>query len=422
VSRSASPLPIRRPQAEARRLSAPVAAILLLAASVIALADAGRHPYEVVDTGQTAFYDDRAEIPEPEAGQPYFGQDAQLERHPPRYSDPGDGTVVDEVTGLVWQKSFLVLTYEEAVQAAERFELAGFDDWRLPSIKELYSLARFDGVDASSRSMDGVPQGAKPFLDPVFDVEYGSNGPRPIDVQLLSSTLYRGTTMGGAATVFGFNVADGRIKGYPIDDPRSRSGKQFTVRFVRGNPSYGANDFHDTGSGTVRDLATGLEWSTADSGSALSWRDALTWVAGKNAENHLGHDDWRLPNAKELQSLVDYDRSPQSTGTAAISPLFEVTTIEDEAGRDAFPCTWSSTTHVTARDGSDAVYLCFGEALGWFPVPGPRGGSPRLLDVHGAGAQRSDPKSGDPDDFPRGRGPQGDVVRILHLVRLVRDL
>jgi len=43
-----------------------------------------------------------------------------------------------------------------------------------------------------------------------------------------------------------------------------------------------------------------------------------------------------------------------------------------------------------------------------------------LMDVHGAGAQRSDPKAGNPKNFPYGRGPQGDVIRIYNLVRLVR--
>jgi hypothetical protein len=44
------------------------------------------------------------------------------------------------------------------------------------------------------------------------------------------------------------------------------------------------------------------------------------------------------------------------------------------------------------------------------------------VDVHGAGAQRSDPKSGDPADWPTGNGPQGDAVRIYNYVRLVRDV
>ncbi len=43
------------------------------------------------------------------------------------------------------------------------------------------------------------------------------------------------------------------------------------------------------------------------------------------------------------------------------------------------------------------------------------------LDVHGAGAQRSDPKSGDPSDWPTGNGPQGDAIRIYNFVLLVRD-
>jgi hypothetical protein len=43
------------------------------------------------------------------------------------------------------------------------------------------------------------------------------------------------------------------------------------------------------------------------------------------------------------------------------------------------------------------------------------------LDVHGAGAQRSDPKAGNPADFPKGRGPQGDAIRIYNYVRLVRN-
>jgi hypothetical protein len=50
----------------------------------------------------------------------------------------------------------------------------------------------------------------------------------------------------------------------------------------------------------------------------------------------------------------------------------------------------------------------------------PRSGQYRLMDFHGAGSQRSDPKVGDPSQFPRGRGPQGDAIRIYNLVRCVR--
>ena len=48
-------------------------------------------------------------------------------------------------------------------------------------------------------------------------------------------------------------------------------------------------------------------------------------------------------------------------------------------------------------------------------------GNFRFVDVHGAGAQRSDPKAGGPAMFPPGRGPQGDVIRICNFVRLERS-
>ena len=52
--------------------------------------------------------------------------------------------------------------------------------------------------------------------------------------------------------------------------------------------------------------------------------------------------------------------------------------------------------------------------------PGEDAGDYHFVDVHGAGAQRSDPKDGVPAMFPHGRGPQGDVIRIYNYVRLVR--
>ena len=197
-----------------------------------------------------------------------------------------------------------------------------------------------------------------------------------------------------------------------------------------------------------------------DGGIGMEWQEALEW--SENLE-YAGYDDWRLPNAKELQSIVDYTRSPDTTSSAAIDPLFEVTQITDESGNVNYPFYWTSTTHASTRDGSSAVYIAFGEALGFMNdssqgvgmftdngagAPGkqmpqgppqngrqmPQGGQQlgsmngqssqdvTLKDVHGAGAQRSDPKTGDASDYPVGHGPQGDVVRIENYVRCVRSV
>lgn len=374
-------------------------------------------PYVVVDTGQAQCYDDHHPLPAaPRPGESFYGQDAQYSGPVPAYRDNRDGTVSDLNTGLMWvQGRGEKVTWDAAVAGARTCRVGGHNDWRMPSIKELYSLINFSG------GFHGSTANSTPYLDTVFfRFTYGdeSRGERAIDCQDWTATQYISTTMNGAPTVFGVNFADGRIKGYPKirHGPPGGGGEANTlfVRYVRGNPAYGKNDFHDSGDGTIADRATGLMWSRADGGVGMNWKAALAWVQKKNAEKYLGHADWRLPNAKELQSIVDYTRSP------AIDPVFQITRLSDAE----YPFFWSGTTHLDGpadRQGVGAVYICFGRGLGWMQFP-PGRGEFRLLDVHGAGAQRSDPKTGDPAAFPRGRGPQGDVIRIQNFVRLVRDI
>jgi hypothetical protein len=387
-----------------------LAAALLVITSV-PCEDAGESAtYVVVDTGQTGCYDNARPIAPPAEGQPFFGQDAQYTGPPPRYQDNGDGTVTDLNTGLMWQRDpGSKVTWEDAIAGAAAFRLAGYTDWRLPTIKELYSLIDFSGSNVPG------PGGWKPYIDTRFFVfTYGdpTRGERPIDSQFCSNTEYVSTTMNGNPTVFGVNFADGRIKGYPKVRPGPGGGRpmMFYRLYVRGDPAYGRNAFVDNGDGTITDQATGLMWQQSDDGVARNWQEALTYAEGLTL---AGHDDWRLPNAKELQSIVDYTRSPRTSNSAAIDPLFRCSPMTCEDGSPGFGCYWTSTTHLDGPvPGAAACYVCFGEAYGFM--------FGRWLDVHGAGAQRSDPKAGDPSWFPQGRGPQGDAIRIYNLVRCVR--
>jgi len=84
--------------------------------------------------------------------------------------------------------------------------------------------------------------------------------------------------------------------------------------------------FKDNGDGTVTDVATGLTWQQADAKRA--WEAAITYCEGLN---HANHQDWRLPNIKELQTIVD-----MTTSDLTIDPI-------------SFPGTkaslyWSATT------------------------------------------------------------------------------
>lgn len=381
--------------------------------------------YPIVDTDQWRFYDDAREIHRPGAGARFDGQDAAYQGLAPSYRDNGDGTVTDLNTSLMWQRDpGEKVSWDTAVSEAKGLELAGYTDWRLPSIKELYSLILFSGTDPVMHPNAGN-QNLAPFIDTIyFTFRYGdaSRNERPIDAQYWSSTRYVSTTMDGNRTAFGVNFADGRVKGYPtgaIGPPGQQHTMTGFARYVRGNPQYGRNQFQDNGDGTISDLATGLMWTKADSGQGMNWERALLY-----AENldFAGHSDWRLPNAKELQSIVDYSRSPATRGTAAIDPLFDITTIADEGGGRDFPYFWTSTTHASATGSADfAVYIAFGTAYGYMRTP-PWSPTYQLLDVHGAGAQRCDLKVGDLATVPAGRGPQGDVTRIYNFVRCVRDM
>lgn len=377
--------------------------------------------YQIVGTNQTTFYGDSAEITAPVSGEAFYGQNANYPGTTPSYTDNGDGTVTDNITGLMWSQSPDMnndgtidsedkLTYDEAVAGASSFTLKGYSDWRLPTIKELYSLIMFTGIDPilEAQNDDGVV----PFINTnYFDFGYGDvdAGERIIDAQFVSSTQYVSTTMNGDETVFGVNFADGRIKGYPISGPM---GSEFYVYYVRGNMSYGVNNFIDNGDGTITDQASGLMWTQNDNGEGLNWEEALEYA---ESFEYAGYNDWRLPDIKELQSIVDYTRSPATSSSAAIDPILNSTGITNEDDEADYPYYWSNTTHYSiARLAENAAYIAFGRGLGNM--------DDNIMDVHGAGCQRTDPKVAPEGGGTGGGAPQGDIARSSNYVRLVRKI
>lgn len=70
------------------------------------------------------------------------------------------------------------------------------------------------------------------------------------------------------------------------------------------------------------------------------------WLGDVNAEGgtgYAGHKDWRIPNIKELQSIVDYGRS-----IPAIDPTFGPTLAADY---------WSSTSYAFNLSLALVVYF-----------------------------------------------------------------
>ncbi len=353
--------------------------------------------YAVVDTSQSKCYNETAEIACPSASEAFFGQDAQHANAQPSYTKSGDGlTVRDNVTGLIWQQGydgFKNWTDAKAICVAQNSAgLGGYTDWRLPTIKELYSLWN------ASEGWPYVDTNA--FAHPTVDSHSIFWSSDKYSGRLESTEgLFPGTL--GSEMAFGVNFDTGHIKAYSTD-----VGPTHFARCVRGD-IYGVNDLLNNGDGTITDRATGLVWAQADSASGMDWQHALGYAKTQNASKYLGHDTWRVPNTKELQSIIDYTRSPGATDAAnvgpAIDPMFTCTPITNEAGDADYPWYWTSTSAIAqANDAYVAAwYVAFGRAVG-----------SDGKDLHGAGAVRFDAK------VP---GQPGGQSRYNNYVRLVRD-
>ena len=357
--------------------------------------------YPVVGTNQTKCWDSAGNITTPALGGAYYGQDSQFEHITPVCTKSSDGlTVKDEVTGLTWQKSHDTDIYywaetQTVVDNLNNQNYGGYNDWRVPTIKELYSL-----WNASV---------GWPYINTnYFDIKYTDEQDLSHAI-FWSSDKYTGVLgnvsdgTAGAELAFGVNFGTGHIKAYSIAE-----GPRHFVRCVRGNLAYGVNLFQNNGDGTISDLATGLMWPQADNGTGMDWKHALAYAQTQNNANYLGHNDWRLPNTKELQSLVDYTRSPGATNAAnagpAINALFSCTGILNDGGKADYPYYWTSTSAVPNANGTYAYawYVAFGRA---------EDGNGE--DLHGAGAVRFDKKI-----TGTGEGEE----RVLNYVRLVRNI
>jgi hypothetical protein len=112
-----------------------------------------------------------------------------------------------------------------------------------------------------------------------------------------------------------------------------------------GVSSFLSADFSRDSEGVVKDSNTGLFWQDnyADNESNIKqaiWSDAISYC---EASTLGGRDDWRLPNKKELLSIVDY-----SIYNPSISSVFQNITSYNY---------WSSTTSASYTNYAWLVYF-----------------------------------------------------------------
>ncbi len=124
---------------------------------------------------------------------------------------------------------------------------------------------------------------------------------------------------------------------------------------------------------SVLDTLSGLTWlrDANAPGFPVSWREAFDFIKTMNAEKHARHNDWRLPNRRELFSLITFDRH---------SPALP----DGHPFRNVFQgWYWTSTTSAMHDDQAWHVHLMggrmfWGSKTGYELVWPVRGASDRL--------------------------------------------
>ena len=204
---------------------------------------------------------------------------------------------------------------QEFIEAVNETRLCGYSDWRLPTPRELRSIITY--ADA----------GGQISVDPAYfpNTRVGrahwtahTYAPDPRAAWVVEI----GEFDGGGGGHFHSKLPNLGIEG---------SGEEVTI-LVRGPQSDSGSgpcsagtpvanvpvatptrDFIDHGDGTATHLVTGLMWKRCAEGASgtgcgsgqaitMTWDTALTTA---DAATFAGYDDWRLPNVKELHSIVE---------------------------------------------------------------------------------------------------------------------
>jgi RNA polymerase sigma factor (sigma-70 family) len=236
--------------------------------------------------------------------------------NPSSYTDLGNGTVRDNVTCLIWQRTPAPSTYTftQAKAYCSALTLAG-GSWHLPTRIELTSIAD------TSRSGPAIDTTAFPGTPAQF---FWTSSPWAVTKTPLRSWILNFYESLASNAAFQTGT-------YQVRCVQSTSGA--------GTPDYRIAD------GQVTDPATGLTWQQASSSTTMTASEATAYCAGLN----LGGYAWRLPSVKELATLVDEDR---------VSPAIDVSAFPDTA-----PDTWYWSSTVAAPNPAERWALNYNDGF-----------------------------------------------------------
>jgi AAA ATPase containing von Willebrand factor type A (vWA) domain len=289
-------------------------------------------------TGQTKCYDESAEITCPDEGEAFFGQDAQYaekgECIPQKFTVKGSGDekiVFDENLKLEWQQK--IPEGEFDWQSAANYcgqEYAGSYGWRLPTPKELLSIA----------------DNGK--FDPAINTDYFPGTP---DEWFWTSADFASTADADQNKAW-FVRFD---KGFLSHKAKTESEKMH-VRCVRGT-TLPDGEFETRTIGedeVVKDSVTGLMWQKTYKDGVKKFADALSTCENLD---YAGFTDWRLPNKNELASIANYAKyRPASDFPDMPNRSFRTSTTDAKSSKNAWYILFSeSGINFGGKSNSDIV-------------------------------------------------------------------
>lgn len=273
-------------------------------------------------TGQTTCYDASGNVIDCSG----TGQDGEVqvgvEWPEPRFEDNGDGTLTDHLTGLVWLKNASCAgekTWDHALTYCNNLasgscgltdgSVAG--DWRLPNILELESLVN-PGVTNPSAWLTNQGFTNVQSLYYWSATNYASNASL-VWVVFMS----HGYVNQGDKTDY-YHV-------WPVRSGQTGNARTWktgqTEMFAVGDDGdlqsgieWPSPRFMDNDDGTITDNLTGLVWmKNANCFGTRTWSQALNdcnnLASGScGLSDGSAPGDWRLPNRKELLSLIDFSK------------------------------------------------------------------------------------------------------------------
>jgi Protein of unknown function (DUF1566) len=244
--------------------------------------------------------------------------------HPANYTDLGDGTIRDNVTALVWEKteSTPALSWAAAKSYCSGLTLAS-RTWHLPTRIELISIMDF------STSGTKIDTSVFPMAPGGF---HFTSTPWVVS-QIASKPQY----------AWAINFSDGFVS-----TAYSQTGTA-SVRCVSSSVHGAMPKLYTQGaSGEIQDDETGLVWTQASSTATMSQSAAIAYCSGLG----LNGRTWRLPSVKELSTTVD-DVPP----ITHVSPAIDTSVFPDTPNSGVY-MTSSTSTHngasawaVTYTDG-----------------------------------------------------------------------